>query len=174
MPAAGATVRLASGARHRIAHADPAALARVLAANGAGAVALDASARASVYAQARAAGRGRVLDRPVVKFVLLPLLLAIPAYRLHQIVNFGSSFGEYEAYGLLAYLAGFALWWAAWAIGVVLTASAVRAAVEAGTLASVWLRPGWAVDTRRGLERLGLAVIYLGIPLWLWMRTGGF
>ena len=76
------------------------------------------------------------LDRPLVKFGLFPLLLAIPAFRLHQHIAYGSTFGEYHTFGLQAYLTTFALWWAAWAIGVVLCAAALRAAIEAGTLAA--------------------------------------
>ena len=64
-----------------------------------------------------------------------------------------------------------ALWWAAWAIGVVLCAAALRAAIEAGTLAAVLVRPGQALAVRRWLERLGLAALYLGLPAWLLLRV---
>ena len=33
--------------------------------------------------------------------------------------NYGSAFGEFHSFGLLAYLRGFALWWAGWVIAVV-------------------------------------------------------
>ena len=108
-----------------------------------------------------------------MKFVLLPLLLAIPAFRLHQHITFGSSFGEYQAYGLTAYLAAFALWWAAWVFGVVVTAAGLRAAIEAGTLVTLFVRPGQAIDARRWFERLGLVALYLGVPLWLTVRIFG-
>jgi apolipoprotein N-acyltransferase len=114
--------------------------------------------------------RGR-LDRPLAKFVLFPLALAVPAFRLHQHIAYGSAFGEYFSFGLAAYLTTFALWWAAWAIAVVLCAAALRAAIEAGTLAGVILRPAHAVDARRLLERLGLAALYLGLPAWLLLRV---
>lgn len=58
----------------------------------------------------------------------------------------------------------------AWAIGVVLCAAAVRAAIEAGTVAGVVLAPARAPQARRALERLGLAALYLGLPLWMAMR----
>ncbi|HET7792430.1 MAG TPA: apolipoprotein N-acyltransferase [Rhizobacter sp.] len=170
VPDAGVSLRLASGQRHGLLHANPAALARVLVSAGA-AVQAPVTTRSGLYAQVRGAVRRGWLDHLLVKFVLLPLVLAIPAFRLHQHVTFGSSFGEYEAFGLAAYLSAFALWWAAWIFGVALTASAVRAAVETGTLASVWLRPSRAVDVRRGLERLGLAALYLGMPAWLLVRV---
>ena len=72
-----------------------------------------------------------------------------------------------------AYLAAFALWWAAWAIGVMLCAAALRTAIEAGTLLAVLLRPARAADARRWLERLGLAALYLGLPAWLLVRAFG-
>ena len=172
LPARGALLRLASGRAYGLAHANPLALARVLVAAGVAAP-VQPPTRTSLYAQARGAIRRGRLDHPLVKFVVLPLLLAVPAFRLHQHITFGSSFGEYEAFGLKAYLAGFALWWAAWAIGVVLTAAGVRAAIEAGTLATLIVRPGQAIDARRWFERLGLAVLYLGVPLWLLVRIFG-
>ena len=53
---------------------------------------------------------------------------------------------------------------------MVLCAAALRAAIEAGTLVVVLLRPGQAIDARRWLERLGLAALYLGLPAWLLLR----
>src|SRR5205085_10799124 len=117
-----------------------------------------------------AAVRHGRLDHPLVKFVLLPLLLAIPAFRLHQHIAFGSSFGEFYSFGLAAYLKAFALWWAAWAMGVVLVAAAVRAAIEAGTLLALLVQPSATTEVRRWLERLGLALLYLGLPAWLLLR----
>jgi apolipoprotein N-acyltransferase len=67
----------------------------------------------------------------------------------------------------------FALWWTSWAMGVVLTAAVLRAAIEAVTLAVVLLRPMRAVEVRRWLERMNLAALYLGLPLWLLLRVVG-
>jgi apolipoprotein N-acyltransferase len=125
---------------------------------------------ATTYAHAVLADRRGRLDRLWAKFGLLPFLLAIPAFRLHQHIAYGSSLGEYYTFGLGAYLKGFALWWAAWAIGVVLCAAVLRTAIEACTLLAVQVRPGRAVDVRRWLERLGTAAIYLGLPAWLLLR----
>ncbi len=110
------------------------------------------------------------LAQPVVKFGLFPLLLAYPAFRLHQHIAYGATFGEYLTFGLKAYLTAFALWWAAWAIGVVLCAAAIRAAIEAGAFAGVVTAPARATQARRTLERLGLAALYLGLPPWMAMR----
>jgi apolipoprotein N-acyltransferase len=161
---------MASGEQHALVHAKPMALARLLWAAGAAAQHTQPPTRASLYARARAAVRRGSLDQAWAKFGLLSLLLAIPAFRLHQIVTYGSSFGEYDAFGLTAFLTGFALWWATWLIGVVLTASAVRAAIEAGTLTTLLVRPTRVVEARRWFERLGLAALYLGMPAWLLMR----
>nr|WP_316638469.1 apolipoprotein N-acyltransferase [uncultured Roseateles sp.] len=164
LPGPGAWLRLANGERwqHGIALADPMALARLLT--------VAAATPVSPYAQARLAVRRGRLDSPLAKFLLFPLVLAIPAFRLHQHIAYGSAFGEYHSFGLLTYLKGFALWWAAWAIGVVLCAAVLRAVIEAGTLVAVWLRAERAVELRRWLERLGLALLYLGLPVWLLLR----
>jgi apolipoprotein N-acyltransferase len=109
-----------------------------------------------------------------VKFILFPLALAIPAFRLHQHIAYGSAFGEYQAHGLASYVTTFALWWAAWTIGVALCAAVLRAAIEAGTVIAVLLRPVQAVAVRRQLERLGLLALYLGLPgLLLWRTLSG-
>ena len=62
-----------------------------------------------------------------IKFGLFPLVLALPAFRLHQYIAYGGTFGEFYTFGLQAYLTTFLLWWAAWAIGVVLCAAAQAA-----------------------------------------------
>lgn len=174
LPGTGVSLRLGSGERwpYGIANVDPTAFARALAAAG-GRATLAGPAWAAAYAHAvRGVRRGR-LHHPLAKFGLLPLLLAIPAFRLHQHIAYGSTFGEWTTFGALAYLKGFVLWWAAWAIGVVLSAAALRAVVEAGTVLAVAARPGWAADVRQWLERGALAVLYLGLPAWLLLRMLG-
>jgi len=175
IPGPGAALRLRTGERwrHGIALAHPDGLARALSVAGGATIATVTPLRVGRYAQASTAlARGR-LAHPLVKFGLFPLLLAIPAFRLHQHIAYGGTFGEYDTFGLKAYLATFALWWAAWAIAVVLCAAALRALIEAGTLAGVVVAPGRAVAARRELERLGLAALYLGLPAWLLLRIVG-
>jgi len=172
IPGPGAALRLRTGERwrHDLAIAHPAGLARALSAAAGAAIPAETPTRAGRYAQASTAlARGR-LAHPLLKFGLFPLLLAIPAFRLHQHIAYGSAFGEYYSFGLKAYAATFALWWAAWAIAVVLCAAAVRALIEAGTLAGVMVAPARAIAARRELERLGLAALYLGLPAWLLLR----
>ncbi len=89
---------------------------------------------------------------------------------MHQHIAYGGTFGEALTFGLKAYATTFALWWAAWTIAVVLCATALRAAIEAGTLAGVVLAPSRAGAARQMLERAGLAVLYLGLPAWLLLR----
>ncbi|ARN23762.1 apolipoprotein N-acyltransferase [Piscinibacter gummiphilus] len=170
VPGAGASLRMASGERLHLVHAHPAALARVLTDARGGA---SPTAAPLTFTTVRTTTRRGWLDHPLVKFAGLSFLLAVPAFVLHQNINFGDPLGEYHAYGPAAYLTGFALWWASWAIGVVVTAAALRAVTEAGTLLSVAARPRMAIAVRRGLERLGLAVLYLGMPAWLAFRIYG-
>ena len=171
LPAAGVGLRLTSGERWRygLALAQPLALAAALADAGADLPRAPERSGAvmGVYARARVALRRRKLDLPWAKFVVLPLALAIPAFHLHQHIAYGSAFGEYYSFGLKAYLLAFALWWAAWSIGVVLSAALLRAAIEAGTLLAALLHPGAAVEIRRWLERAGRLALYLGLPGWL-------
>ena len=167
-------MRLSSGERWRygIARLDPVVLVQALAAAGGGA-ALGGSPSAARHAHAALSVRRGRLDRPWVKFLLFPLLLAIPAFRLHQHIAYGGSFGEFQAYGLVAFLKGFALWWAAWAIGVICCAAVLRLVIEIGTLVAVNWRAVQAVDIRHWLERLGTAALYLGLPAWLVIRLVG-
>lgn len=173
LPAPGAALWLVSGKpwRHGLAHADALALAHALAMAGGAAPVDRAPSLATTYAQACLAIRRGRLDHPLVKFVLFSLLLAVPAFRLHQHIAYGSTFGEYYSFGLKAYLTTFALWWATWTMGVVLCAAALRAAIEAGTLLVAIVRPAQAVDARRWLERLCLMALYLGLPAWLLLRV---
>ena len=173
LPSPGLSLRRVSGELwpYGVAHGDAAGLARTLVAAGARPIDASATSPASRYAQARAAIRRGRLDAPLAKFVVLPLALAIPAFRLHQHIAFGSAFGEYYTFGLVAYLTTFALWWASWAIGMVLCAGALRAAIEVGTLLTVLVHPEFAVAARRCLERLGLGALYLGVPAWLTWRA---
>ncbi len=185
-PGRGLALRLASGTpwRYGLAMADPAAFAAALAA-GPGA-ALEAPGQpvpgaagtgrpaAAGWLQSLAALAGRAsggrLDHPLVKFVLLPLGLAMPAFHLHQHIAYGSALGEYYSYGALAYLSAFALWWAAWTIGVVLGATVLRAGIESGSLLAIVLRPREAAGIRFGLERLGHVMLYVVLPVWLLLR----
>jgi apolipoprotein N-acyltransferase len=169
LPEPGLRLRRAAGGHwpQGIAGVDPVALVTALKTAGApmAIATLPRAPRAALaYAQARiAVGRSRV-DHPALKFVLFPLVPALPAFRLHQHIAYGGSFGEYYTYGLQAYLVAFGLWWASWAIGMVLVAAALRVLVEAGTLLAAALRPQAAIGLRAVLERVARWSFYLGVP----------
>ncbi|HYD79144.1 MAG TPA: apolipoprotein N-acyltransferase [Paucimonas sp.] len=175
IPGPGASLRLVSGERWRygLALADTTGLARALASAGAASVQIRASLRETAYAKARLAVRRGLPDHPLAKFVLFPVVLAVPAFSLHQHITYGSGLGEYTMFGLKAYLTGFSLWWASWAIAVVLSAAALCAVIEAGTLLAVLLRPVQAAEVRRWLKGFGLVALYLGLPSWLLLRVYG-
>ncbi len=173
IPATGAWLTLDSGRRwsQGIALADLQTLVDALVRAGARPALTETLAgRAATYARARLAATKRILDRPAVKFVLFPLIPALPAFRLHQHIAFGGTFGEYHTFGLQAYLIALFIWWATWAINLTMFAAALRVVIEAGTWLSVVLRPDSAIGLRKMLEWLGRAIYFLGIPAGLLIR----
>lgn len=173
LPCPGVSVRLAGGQRWRyaLASAHPDLLAAALAAAGGPPPSARAGALMQSYVQAALAIRRSRLDHPLAKYVLLPLALAIPAFHLQQQIAYGGAFGEYYSFGLKAYLTAFALWWAAWSIGVVLSEALLRAATNAGTLAVALLRPGRAIELRQRLHSASNVALFLGLPAWLLMTV---
>ncbi len=173
IPATGVWLTLASGRRwsQGIALADPAALIRALLHAGGSTTLSDAlTRRATIYARARAAAPRWRIDSPLLKFVLFPLVPALPAFRLHQHIAYGGTFGEYYTFGLKAYLIALAIWWASWAIGLVLFAAVLRVGTEVGTFVAITMRPGRAVNVRSTLEGLSRLLFYVGVPAWLLFR----
>lgn len=172
LPRTGMDLVLASGARfaHGIAVADIHALLRALIAAGSPVRLADAAAtRSADYATARALATWPRLDHPLVKFVLFPLLPALPAFRLHQHIAFGGTFGEYYTYGLLAWITGLLVWWGAWSIGLMLLAAVLRIVVETVHMALLpW--PAHARAARSTLTTLSRVIFYLGLPAWLAAR----
>jgi apolipoprotein N-acyltransferase len=127
--------------------------------------------RADWYAWAQQWRPHTRLARPGIKFLLLPLMLALPAFSLHQHIAYGGFFGEFYTFGALAYLRGLVIWWAAWALGVAITASGLRLLVESLAWVGLWWwQPQAAARVRVVLERSALALLYAGLPLWLGIR----
>ena len=155
-----------------LATADPLALARALAAAGGPSLPAQASSFLARYALAAGSVRRGRLAGPWMKFGLFPLLLALPAFHLHQNIAYGGGFGELYTFGAKAYGLTFVLWWATWTVGVVLSAAALRAVVEAGTVLTLAARPQRTADVRATLERIALALLYLGLPGWLLLHAG--
>ncbi len=172
-PGPGLSLRLNSeaGPPRHLATPDPLALGRALAAAGCPSLAA-ATSFTGRYAEAVGSVRRARLDKPWVKFALFPLLLALPAFYLHQNIAYGGGLGEFYTFGAKAYGLTFAIWWAAWTVGVVLSAAALRAVVEAGTVLTLAVRPHRAADVRAMLERITLALLYLGLPGWLLLHAG--
>jgi apolipoprotein N-acyltransferase len=171
LPGSGLDLRLASGARwpQGLALRDPDAFAAWLARAGAR---IDPSPQAT-----RRAWRDRALairphrfDHPLAKFVLFPLVPALPAFRLHQHIAYGGTFGEWQTFGAGAWFGALGLWWASWAVALVLLAGGLRAVVETASAAVLAWRPERAVRTRATLLATARLLYYLGVPLWLGLR----
>lgn len=173
LPATGFSLRLESGRRWEdgIVCPDPAGVAEALVAQGGRASILETLASPAVtWARARLANRYGFLERPLVKFVIFALVPALPAFRLHQYITYGGTFGEYQMFGLQAYLLALGIWWVSWAIGLVLFAAVLRAAIEALTILLVLVMPAWTSGGRRILEVVGRLLYYVGVPAWLLIR----
>ena len=170
LPGSGVDLQLATGERwtHGLAVSCPQALQHMLAVAGATAQPADRFDTAlAEYAEARAAARRPRLDRALVKFVLFPLLPALVAFRLHQVIAFGGTFGEYHTYGPAAWFTGLLIWWASWSIGLMLFAAALRIAIEIVCAAVLALRPTRLAAVRDALEWMGRVAFYVGVPAWL-------
>jgi apolipoprotein N-acyltransferase len=172
LPLPGATLHLQGGGRLHLAGVEPARLVRVLALHDAPAGAA-AGARLGAYWAARDAVPSGGLQHPALKYGLLPLAVALPAFLLHQQIAYGGWLGEVQSHGLTAYLRGLGLWWAGWLLGVALLATLLRAVVEALSWGAARWRPQQALALRRGLERAALGLLYLGLPGWLLLRLMG-
>lgn len=172
LPMHGLHVRGAVGAQSSLSlgAADPATLATLLAQAGAPELAIGHASPVLADARARAAAPRWRIDHPGFKFGLFPLLLALPAFRLHQHIAFGSSFGEYTNFGLQAYLSALLIWWAAWSIGTALLAMALRLLVELGSLAALLLQPAHAGNVRAALQGSARTLYFIGAPAWLLWR----
>lgn len=174
LPAAGAELRLSSGRRAPVglAEVDVRELRRLLQSMGQPTRdPADVHLPGEDYHADRLAARHRWLDHGAIRFGLFPMLLAIPAFRLHQLIAFGGSFGEYLSFGALAYLKGFLIWWGAWSLGTMLTAAALRILIESVLLAGHRLAPKATSGWRSPLEWTGRIAFYGLIPAWLFWRV---
>ena len=178
LPGSGVDLQLASGRRwtRSLVLSRPQALRRALAAAG---VPMQFEGRLDTaladHAETRAAAAYPRFDSALVKFMLFPLLPALVAFRLHQVIAFGGTFGEYYTYGPAAYLIGLLIWWASWSIGLMLFAAALRIVIEIVCALVLALHPGRATGVRDALEWTGRLAFYVGVPGWLVLRllSGG-
>ena len=178
LPGSGVDLQLASGRRwaRGLALSRPQALRRALAAAGAPARLETRLDRVLAdLAEMRATARRARLDGALVKFLLFPLLPALVAFRLNQIIAFGGTFGEYYSYGPTAWLTGLLIWWASWSLGLMLFAAALRIAIEIACALMLAMPTARAAALRDALEWVGRLVFYVGVPGWLAFRllSGG-
>lgn len=169
LPCPGLCLQLASGQRLQLGLARPQVLADALAADAS----VPEPQPIAAYVQASLAVHRSWLDHPLPRYALLSLALAIPAFHLQQQIAHGGPFGEYYTYGLKAYLSAFAIWWAAWGIGVALSDALLRVLVAAATLLAALVRPQRATAVRRSLHSASHAALYLGLPAWLVLTVYG-
>ena len=99
--------------------------------------------------------------------MLFALVPALPAFRLHQVIAYGGTFGEYYTYGLQAYLLGFAAYWWTFTIHLVLYAAVLRTVAEAIVLATAWLAPGRVAGVRTIVEWAYRLLYFGSIPAFL-------
>jgi apolipoprotein N-acyltransferase len=173
LPVAGVNIRLTSTQNwsQGVAVADPSALIQALIRAGASSLQANSSNTfMTMYVSVRANVSRWPIDHFSAKFVAFPFLLAIPAFRLHQHIAYGGTFGEYQTFGLKAYFIAFLIWWASWAIGMVLLAALLRIIIEIATLLSILLHRQHANDVRSWLELLGRLCFYVGVPIWMLIR----
>ncbi|WP_338847977.1 apolipoprotein N-acyltransferase [Massilia sp. W12] len=166
-PGPGLTLHMADGARYTLYSRQIAVLHALLPPAGAPASRL---ARFQHLKQSLSPG---LWDAPLMKYALLPLLLALPAYYLHQNITFGSGFGEWQYLGAQAWLRGMTLWWAAWVIGITLCGALLRLAIEVCAMLAMLLRPAQALAQRQYFEWLGKLALFAGAPGWLLLRVFG-
>ena len=173
-PWPGADVVLEDGRRWSLATRDVTALASLAAALRGDAPAPTAFARWAHPARHRALAHRPRLDHPLLKFGLFPLLPALVAFRLHQVIAFGGTFGEWLTYGPAAWFAGLALWWGAWSLGLMLLAAALRLALELVNLGVAALASDVAAEAARDAsEWLARLAYYVAVPAWLGLRLLG-
>ncbi|MFN9792154.1 MAG: apolipoprotein N-acyltransferase [Pseudomonadota bacterium] len=173
LPGPGLHLELVSGRRlaQGIALADLRQLARLIEAGGATATWADgASARRADAAADRAAAQRTRLDHPLSRFLFFPLLPGLVAFRLHQHIAFGGTFGEWQTYGPGAWSSALAIWWAAWSLGLMLFAGALRLVIEPLAAIAARLAPTRATGSRLALEALGRFAFYVGAPFMLAWR----
>ena len=121
----------------------------------------------------RIGARSAFFDHAAVKFGLFPLLMALPAFRLHQVISFGGTFGEYLTFGAVAYLQGLAIWWASWSLGLMLWAAFLRLISEVLLAILTALRPELAGIWRGEFELIARLLFYLAVPIWFAIRVLG-
>lgn len=174
LPGSGLSLRMKSGRRFQYALqvAAPVPLLNTLGTSVPSA-APAAEHPGSRLGQARHDWRRRFLDAPAFKFGLIPLVPTAIMFRAHQYITFGGPFGEYDAFGLGAYLRTFALYWVSFTSGLVLYAGFWRFVAEILAFALTWLLPSRSGGIRAAAEWLCRLMYYVAFPaLMAWRFLG--
>lgn len=174
LPGSGLSLRMKSGRRfqYSLQVAAPVPLIHALGASVPSA-APAAEHPGSRLGQARHDWRRRFWDKPAFKFGLIPLVPTAVMFRAHQYITFGGPFGEYDMFGLAAYLRTFALYWVSFTCGLLLYAGFWRFVAEILAFALTWLLPSRARGIRAAAEWLCRLMYYVAFPaLMAWRFLG--
>lgn len=125
----------------------------------------------TAYARERAQWRSRLrVWQWLVKWLVLPGVLAWPFFNLEQWIEFGGTLGEYHQSGLIPWLWSFARDWLMTATWLLLFAGFWRAVCEAIALAATLRAPAKAGEVRFWAETASRAAAFLVLPLLLVWR----
>jgi hypothetical protein len=174
LPGSGLALRMKSGHRfqYRLQVAAPAPLLTALG-NALPSAAPAAQHPGSRLGQARYDWRPRFWDKATFKFGLFPLIPTGIMFRAHQYITFGGPFGEYDTFGLAAYLRTFALYWVSFTTGLLLYAGFWRILAELLAFALTWLLPSRARGARLTAEWLCRLAYYVAFPVLMAQRFLG-
>ncbi|NMO19557.1 hypothetical protein, partial [Pyxidicoccus fallax] len=125
------------------------------------------------YGQARHALWRRRWYHVVARLIVYPMLPAGILFQLHQRIAFGGVLGEWQSYGLGAWLRSFERVYTQVFLNFLLCACFIRLWVEALSLVGAWLMPSRARGVRRGAEWLGRLAYYVGLMVLLGARLLG-
>lgn len=165
LPVPGLSLRLKSGRtfRYGLETGDPLPLLDALGPYGA-ADANTASHPGTRFAHARALTRRRWWHL-ALKYGLFPLIPTVIFFRAHQYIAYGGPFGQWQMFGLGAYLRTFVLeYWVVVLTYVVLYAGLWRGVAGLLAFAGAWVAPARARGVRRFAEWLCALAYYGGVP----------
>lgn len=122
------------------------------------------------YADARRETSQRRWYYHALKWVALPLTIALVLFRLNQYIMYGGAFGQYHMQGPGPYLKSLALYWAGATAGLALYAAVLRAVAEPAVFAATWLAPTRARTLRRAAEVLCQIAYFVLVPAYVAFR----
>ncbi|XYI02634.1 hypothetical protein ACMHYB_23915 [Sorangium sp. So ce1128] len=163
LPGSGLAITMRSGRRfrYRLLVPDPGALLEAI--GDALPAARSALGHPSVaYARARADLKRRHPAYWLLKFGLLPLVLTVILFQLHQHIVYGGAFGQYHLVGPAAYLRSFGIAWTGTTGGLVVLAGVLRLVAELLALLSTWALPSRA-RLFRGAVEIICQIAYFGV-----------